>query len=100
MAQLPERTDIHLNETDHEYMSKTLSAYERILLDIMRGDRSLFVSAEEQDAMWRIVQPVLDYVESNKIQPAFYPFNSGGPEEAKELLNRLDIEWSGDLATL
>lgn len=37
-----------------------LEAYERLLLDVMRGDRTLFISSEEVDRLWEIFQPVLD----------------------------------------
>lgn len=40
--------------------SDPLEAYERLLLDVMRGDRTLFISSDEVDRLWEIFQPVLD----------------------------------------
>ncbi|MCV7074119.1 hypothetical protein H7H73_31415, partial [Mycobacterium rufum] len=36
-------------------------AYERLLLDVMRGDQTLFARADEVDRLWQICQPVLDH---------------------------------------
>ncbi len=58
-----------------------LEAYERLLLDVMRGDRTLFISSEEVDRLWEIFQPVLD--RRPPVQP--YPVGSWGPTAALEL---------------
>jgi glucose-6-phosphate 1-dehydrogenase len=61
--------------------SGPLEAYERLLLDVMNGDRTLFTSAREVERLWEICQPVLEHrptVES-------YPQGSWGPESALEL---------------
>ncbi len=61
--------------------SDPLEAYERLLLDVMRGDRTLFISSEEVDRLWEIFQPVLDR------RPATQPYEQGtwGPAAALEL---------------
>ncbi|WGX95559.1 glucose-6-phosphate dehydrogenase [Nocardioides sp. L-11A] len=58
-----------------------LEAYERLLLDVMRGDRTLFISSEEVDRLWEIFQPVLDR------RPTTEPYACGtwGPASALEL---------------
>ena len=58
-----------------------LEAYERLLLDVMRGDRTLFISSEEVDRIWEIFQPVLDR------RPPVEPYAAGtwGPASALEL---------------
>ncbi|GAA3673090.1 glucose-6-phosphate dehydrogenase [Nocardioides ginsengisoli] len=61
--------------------SDPLEAYERLLLDVMRGDRTLFISSDEVDRLWEICQPVLD--RRPPVQP--YPAGSWGPEAAQEL---------------
>lgn len=58
-----------------------LEAYERLLLDVLRGDRTLFISSDEVDRLWEICQPVLDRrppVES-------YEPGSWGPDAALDL---------------
>ena len=58
-----------------------LEAYERLILDVLRGDRSLFTRAYEVDRIWQVCQPLLDS------PPAVqsYPQGSWGPDAALEL---------------
>jgi glucose-6-phosphate 1-dehydrogenase len=58
-----------------------LEAYERLLLDVMRGDRTLFTSSAEVERLWEICQPVLDH--RPPVQP--YPQGSWGPRDALDL---------------
>jgi len=100
LTESPYYTEFDILPKTAAHMAQTPSAYERVLLDVLRGDNSLFVSAEEQDAMWHVVEDALEHVEKNKVEPEMYPFGSGGPAKAKDLINKFDIEWSGDLETL
>jgi glucose-6-phosphate 1-dehydrogenase len=61
--------------------SDPLEAYERLLLDVMRGDRTLFISSDEVERLWEICQPVLDR------RPACQPYAQGswGPKDAIDL---------------
>jgi glucose-6-phosphate 1-dehydrogenase len=61
--------------------SDPLEAYERLLLDVMRGDRTLFISSDEVERLWEICQPVLD----RRPAPLPYPQGSWGPQEAIDL---------------
>jgi glucose-6-phosphate 1-dehydrogenase len=58
-----------------------LEAYERLLLDVMRGDRTLFISSEEVDRLWEIFQPVLD----RRPPTQRYEQGSWGPAAALDL---------------
>ena len=53
-----------------------LEAYERLLLDVMRGDQTLFIRSDEVDRVWQVCQPVLD--NPPVAQP--YELGSWGPE--------------------
>lgn len=55
-------------------------AYECLLLDVIQGDRNLFIRADELAAAWDIFTPVLKRIEEEKVKPALYPFGSTGPE--------------------
>lgn len=57
-------------------------AYEGLLLDVLRGDRSLFISGEELAAAWDIFTPVLHKLEREQIKPQSYPFGGTPPELA------------------
>lgn len=54
-------------------------AYERLLLDVIAGERGLFIRSDELEAAWDIFTPVLHYIENNKVVPEFYAYGSAGP---------------------
>ncbi|MFM8219204.1 MAG: glucose-6-phosphate dehydrogenase, partial [Planctomycetaceae bacterium] len=66
-------------------------AYERLLLDVMRGDSTLFMRDDELDAAWRLVTPVLEAWQSGTPDP--YPAGSWGPESSRRLLGRSGRSW-------
>jgi glucose-6-phosphate 1-dehydrogenase len=69
------------------FMSQSPEAYERLILDTMRGDATLFARDDEVEAAWGIVDPILAAWEQNPAIPlAQYPAGSPGPPEADALL--------------
>ncbi len=64
-------------------------AYERLLLDALRGDPSLFIRRDEIEVAWRIVAPLLEATG----KPATYPQGSWGPAEAERLLSDGQTCW-------
>jgi glucose-6-phosphate 1-dehydrogenase len=70
------------------------SAYERLLLDSMRGDPTFFARADEVEAAWEIVEPVIKTWEAEKAKSfPNYAVGSGGPVEADELLAADGRRW-------
>jgi glucose-6-phosphate 1-dehydrogenase len=71
-------------------------AYERLLLDTISGEASLFTRADEVETAWSLIDPILQVWETNTdSQPlAFYESGSWGPAEAEELLARDGRKWS------
>lgn len=63
-------------------------AYERLILDTIRGDQQHFVRRDELRAAWEIVTPLLHKIDDGKIKPIPYKPGSRGPEEADELLKK------------
>ena len=61
-------------------------AYERLLLDVLRGDSTLFMRSDELEAAWQFVTPVLDYWEKNKVTPEPYRAGTWGPRIADTML--------------
>ncbi|MGD2207046.1 MAG: glucose-6-phosphate dehydrogenase [Anaerolineae bacterium] len=62
-------------------------AYERLLLDAMQGDASLFARADEIELAWGIIDPILDsWEEPDAPPPVPYEPGSWGPAEADEFL--------------
>jgi glucose-6-phosphate 1-dehydrogenase len=68
-------------------------AYERLLLDAMRGDSTLFARTDEVEAAWSLVTPLLDALQGRGDLPPFYPAGSWGPEEADALMERGGHRW-------
>jgi glucose-6-phosphate 1-dehydrogenase len=77
----------------YQYPHGLAEAYERLLLDVMRGDSTLFTRSDELEAAWRFVQPVLDHWETDKHQPDFYQVDTWGPQAADKLLSKSGREW-------
>lgn len=67
-------------------------AYERIIHDIIRGDKSLFVTDEELQAAWNVVTPALKHLEENNVKPEGYTFGSEGPSSAEALWRKYGIK--------
>jgi glucose-6-phosphate 1-dehydrogenase len=66
-------------------------AYERLILDVLIGDRTLFPDAAEVEASWRVVDPLEDAWQGTK--PHTYRAGEWGPRAADELLAREGRSW-------
>jgi glucose-6-phosphate 1-dehydrogenase len=79
------RTSFHVTLPD---------SYERLLLDALAGDASLFTRSDEIEACWRLVDPVVQGWEREEAPELLsYPQGSWGPAEADELLTREGRRW-------
>jgi len=70
-------------------------SYERLLLDCMLGDQTLFTRGDEVEAAWKVVTPALSVWDrpSNPILIPQYQAGSWGPAEADIMLNRDGRQW-------
>jgi glucose-6-phosphate 1-dehydrogenase len=70
------------------FVSQSPEAYERLILDAMRGDATLFTRNDEVEALWGIIDPVLTAWKEDTTTPIpQYPAGSQGPREANSLLD-------------
>jgi len=69
-------------------------AYERLLLDAMLGDPTLFLRADEIEASWRFADEVLNVWDEKKVPLADYPAGTWGPDEADALFEGCEGGWS------
>jgi glucose-6-phosphate 1-dehydrogenase len=74
------------------FLEEAPDAYQRLLLDLMLGDPTLFIRADEAEGAWKILDPVMRHW-SQKLEVSFYPAGTWGPEEADHLLERDGREW-------
>lgn len=77
------------------YEGQEPEAYETLLLDVMTGDATLFMRADQVEAAWKAVTPILEHWESNRTAelPTYTP-GSWGPEAAGELLANDGFSWT------
>jgi glucose-6-phosphate 1-dehydrogenase len=79
---------------DSEFAGPSPEAYERLLLDVMIGDRTLFVSAPFVEKSWQFVQSILDQWIYDPTFPMHeYPAGSQGPEAADQMIRSDGREW-------
>ncbi|KAH9792159.1 glucose-6-phosphate 1-dehydrogenase 6 cytoplasmic [Citrus sinensis] len=64
-------------------------AYERLILDTIRGDQQHFVRRDELKAAWEIFTPLLHRIDDGEMKPLPYNPGSRGPAEADELLSKV-----------
>ena len=74
------------------FLEEAPDAYQRLLLDLMRGDPTLFIRADEAEDAWGILEPVMRAWSQTKEVPT-YPAGTWGPEDAEELLERDGRKW-------
>ncbi|SFI52966.1 glucose-6-phosphate dehydrogenase [Nitrosomonas sp. Nm34] len=76
---------------------QALDAYETLLLDVIEGDRSLFIRFDEVEWAWRIVDPILKHWLVEREFIPTYPAGSWGPTEANRLFDNDDQTWRNEL---
>jgi glucose-6-phosphate 1-dehydrogenase len=74
------------------FLEEAPDAYQRLLLDLMLGDPTLFIRADEAEGAWKILDPVMDRW-SRERHVSFYPAGTWGPGEADDLLSQDGREW-------
>jgi glucose-6-phosphate 1-dehydrogenase len=88
----PVKMDFHYGTS---FGKASPEAYERLLLDAMSGDATLFARRDEVEEAWAFIDPIENAWAATKDAPGlfFYPAGSWGPEEADDLLARDGRAW-------
>ena len=68
------------------FLSQSPEAYERLILDAMRGEATLFTRNDEVEAQWRICDPIVQTWEQTPGPLPQYEAGSQGPDEADQLM--------------
>lgn len=82
--------DLHFDEA---FKRRRWDAYERLLLDVIQGDATLFMRRDEIEAAWRWVDPIIRGWREVYRSPKRYAAGSWGPEAADSLLERHGHVW-------
>src|SRR6059058_3409788 len=88
----PVKMDFHYGTS---FGKPSPEAYERLLLDAMSGDATLFARRDEVEEAWAFIDPIEEAWHAKKDAPelCFYPAGSWGPETADDLLARDGWAW-------
>ncbi len=68
-------------------------AYERLIMDVIRGNQTLFMRGDEVEAAWAWTDPVIEGWEERQDRPLPYSQGSSGPEEAMMLMHHDGRRW-------
>jgi glucose-6-phosphate 1-dehydrogenase len=68
-------------------------AYERLLMDVVRGNQTLFMRRDEVAAAWKWVDPILDYWKASNDEPKPYTSGTWGPAASVALIERDGNTW-------
>jgi len=84
----------HLNISFEEaFQIRYPDAYERLLMDTVRGSATLFMRRDEVEAAWTWVAPILDYWSNRSEPPRVYPAGSWGPTASIAMIERDGRTW-------
>lgn len=86
----PVELELDFRET---FKMPRMDAYERLLLDVLRGQLTLFMRSDELEAAWEWVEPILEYWEQEGDDPLPYAAGSWGPAAASALIGRDGFQW-------
>jgi glucose-6-phosphate 1-dehydrogenase len=95
MRLFPTELDISFEKA---FATRYPDAYERLLMDCVRGNPTLFMRRDEVEAAWAWVEPIIDAWEEAREAPRLYPAGSWGPTAAIALIERDGRTWHEDLA--
>jgi glucose-6-phosphate 1-dehydrogenase len=84
---------VKLNASYRSPGEQPLEAYEALLLDVIEGDRTLFIRFDEVEWAWRVVDPILKYWATEREFIHTYPAGTWGPHESNRLFDSEDTEW-------
>ena len=83
--------DFHYNELTDVYVP---GAYERLILDCMQGDATLYARGDSTEAAWEFIDPILKAWQNDPNIPVYgYPAGTWGPENADELIEGEHMQW-------
>ena len=68
-------------------------AYERLIMDVIRGIPTLFMRRDEVETAWEWIDPIIQSLRGRGIPPHPYPCGSWGPEAAQDLIQKDGFMW-------
>ena len=84
---------VRLNASYRHANESPMEAYKTLLLDVIEGDRSLYLRFDEVEWAWRVVDPILRRWSAERGDVPRYPAGSWGPEQTNRLFDRKHQHW-------
>jgi glucose-6-phosphate 1-dehydrogenase len=104
MTKNPGPGGLHLSPTqldisfEKAFGTRYPDAYERLLMDSVRGNPTLFMRRDEVEAAWTWVEPIIDAWQDASEGPRLYPAGSWGPTSSIALIERDGRTWHEDIS--
>lgn len=73
--------------------AKPQDAYERLIMDVIRGDQTLFMRGDEVESAWAWADPIIASWTDRNMKPQQYDVGSAGPEDALLLMHKDGRRW-------
>ena len=84
----------YLNLSFSDTFKKAIpDAYERLLMDVVRGNQTLFMSKDEVEAAWNWIDPIVELIKENNLRPEIYTPGTWGPNSSNELIKQHGFKW-------
>ena len=88
-----ETVDMEFSYCKHFGDQSIPDAYERLLVDAIQGDASLFARADEIESAWSLIDPIIQEIERDAVRPMLYDPGTWGPAQADNFMARDDRVW-------
>jgi len=85
------KLDLSFSETYEN--QRVVDAYERLMLEVINGNQSLFVSRDEVEAAWTWADSIIDAWQTSNERPKAYPAGTWGPVASLSMIARDDRQW-------
>ncbi|NPD15889.1 glucose-6-phosphate dehydrogenase [Xinfangfangia sp. D13-10-4-6] len=93
LTQVP--LDMSFAEALKDSLEDVPDAYERLIMDVIRGNQTLFMRGDEVEAAWAWTDPIIEGWEARGDKPQAYDPGTSGPEDALMLMHRDGRRWRG-----
>lgn len=89
----PVHLDLDFNDV---FQKRQMIAYERLLMDVIRGNPTLFMRRDEVAAAWAWIDPIREAWQQYNYRPKPYTAGTWGPGAANALISREGLKWNED----
>ncbi|MBX2839805.1 MAG: glucose-6-phosphate dehydrogenase [Gammaproteobacteria bacterium] len=87
-------TPVHLNlDFNDVFQKRRMIAYERLCVDVIRGNPTLFMRRDEVSAAWAWIDPILEAWQKHSVEPKAYTAGTWGPSAANSLIGNAGGKW-------